>query len=90
MESIRQPAVAGTFYPADPVSLGNTVDQYLEAAGTQPHSHIPKAIIAPHAGYVYSGETAGSVYRQLLGLAVRSSVWSCWALPIESRFAAWP
>ncbi|MGB0693189.1 MAG: AmmeMemoRadiSam system protein B, partial [Pseudomonadales bacterium] len=67
MESIRQPAVAGTFYPADPVSLGNTIDQYLEAAGTQPHSHIPKAIIAPHAGYVYSGETAGSVYRQLLG-----------------------
>ncbi|MEK9869220.1 MAG: AmmeMemoRadiSam system protein B [Gammaproteobacteria bacterium] len=67
MESIRQPAVAGTFYPADPVSLGNTIDQYLEAAGAQPNARVPKAIIAPHAGYVYSGETAGSVYRQLLG-----------------------
>jgi len=67
MASIREPAVAGTFYPADAASLGRTVDQYLDAAESQPASSVPKAIIAPHAGYVYSGETAGTVYRQLLG-----------------------
>lgn len=64
--SIRPPAVAGTFYPADPTALAAAVDRYL-AGGRERLARVdvagaPKAIIAPHAGYVYSGPIAGSAY----------------------------
>ncbi len=63
-EQIRHPAVAGMFYPADPNELGATVDNLLEHA-TPVTSKAPKAIIAPHAGYIYSGPVAASVYQLL-------------------------
>jgi AmmeMemoRadiSam system protein B len=66
MTRIRRPAVAGSFYPADPAQLAAAVDGYV-AAGRARLAHLdggraPKAIIAPHAGYVYSGPIAGSAY----------------------------
>ena len=63
---IRPPAVAGTFYPEDPVALAAMVDRALGAApaGEPP----PKALIVPHAGYVYSGPIAGSGYARLAPL----------------------
>ncbi len=64
MTPIRHPAVAGTFYPADPVQLHRSVQGYLQAAAI-PVGSLPKAIVAPHAGYVYSGPVAASVYRSL-------------------------
>jgi AmmeMemoRadiSam system protein B len=60
----RQPAVAGSFYPANPEQLHLMVDQFLSAAATE--EKVPKAIIAPHAGYIYSGPIAASVYARLL------------------------
>jgi AmmeMemoRadiSam system protein B len=60
----RHPAVAGVFYPADAKQLHQQVDHYLQehpATTVQ----IPKAIIAPHAGYIYSGPVAASAYRRL-------------------------
>lgn len=62
---VRRPAVAGLFYPADPGELASTVDALLERGrtATQP----PKALIAPHAGYVYSGPTAGIALATLIG-----------------------
>jgi AmmeMemoRadiSam system protein B len=60
---IRQPAVAGSFYPGNPAQLQQAVQHYL-AEGRQ-STLIPKAIIAPHAGYIYSGPIAGSAYRSL-------------------------
>jgi AmmeMemoRadiSam system protein B/AmmeMemoRadiSam system protein A len=66
---VRPAAVAGMFYPSNPKELDATVQYYLaEAAKKFPGEpeHAPKAIIAPHAGYVYSGLTASSVYNQLL------------------------
>jgi AmmeMemoRadiSam system protein B len=59
---IRPPAVAGLFYPADPAELSATVDGLLAAAngGT---GCVPHAIVAPHAGYVYSGPVAAAAYR---------------------------
>ncbi|MBC8520175.1 MAG: AmmeMemoRadiSam system protein B [Gammaproteobacteria bacterium] len=60
---IREPAVAGTFYPADPVELSHMVRGFIDAG--QSSTTIPKAIIAPHAGYIYSGPVAGSAYRAL-------------------------
>jgi AmmeMemoRadiSam system protein B len=60
----RHPAVAGVFYPADAKQLQQQVDSYLlENAVTG--EHVPKAIIAPHAGYIYSGPVAASAYRRL-------------------------
>jgi AmmeMemoRadiSam system protein B len=60
METIRQPAVAGTFYPADRQKLQSVIEFFLQQADTT--GPPPKAIIAPHAGYVYSGPVAASVY----------------------------
>lgn len=65
MATIRHAAVAGSFYPADPAHLGAVVDRYLDEAEPQPdflRGRAAKAIIAPHAGYVYSGPIAGSAY----------------------------
>ncbi len=67
MTRIREPAVAGMFYPADAVELREMVDRFLAAA--QPITASPKAIIVPHAGYVYSGAVAASAYRALEGIA---------------------
>jgi len=59
----RQPAVAGSFYPANPSQLHQMLDQYLNDAETG--AKVPKAIIAPHAGYIYSGPIAASAYARL-------------------------
>jgi AmmeMemoRadiSam system protein B len=67
MESIRAPAVAGSFYPADPVELQARLDELLAAATTL--SPPPKAMIVPHAGYIYSGPVAASGYASLIPLA---------------------
>jgi AmmeMemoRadiSam system protein B len=66
MSTIRQPAVAGMFYPANPVELHKIVTDCLASAVSEGES--PKAIIAPHAGYIYSGAVAASAYH-LLGQA---------------------
>ncbi len=59
----RQPAVAGLFYPANPKQLRLMLDDFLRDAETE--AKPPKAIIAPHAGYVYSGPVAASAYARL-------------------------
>ena len=59
----RQPAVAGTFYPANRQQLHQMLDEYLNDAETS--AKVPKAIIAPHAGYIYSGPVAASAYARL-------------------------
>jgi len=60
MVKVREPAVAGVFYPADPNQLTGLIDGFLSEM-TDPAAP-PKAIIAPHAGYTYSGPIAASVY----------------------------
>ncbi len=56
---IREPAVAGTFYPSDPKALEKAVRSYLKKADPQIEA---KAVVSPHAGYMYSGAVAGAVY----------------------------
>ena len=67
---VRPPAVAGRFYPADPAELQRSVETYLsEAQPTGPKAsevRAPKAVIAPHAGYVFSGSVAGSAFAPFL------------------------
>ena len=60
----REPAVAGSFYPAESEVLASSVDRCLEAR-VEPGRPVPKAVIVPHAGYVYSGPVAGSAYAAL-------------------------
>lgn len=63
---VRPPAVAGMFYSRDREELARTVNAMLAAAvPAQPDRALPKAIIAPHAGYIYSGPVAASVYALL-------------------------
>lgn len=61
------PAVAGAFYPASRPALDELVDRFLSEAKTEAVSTraCPKALVVPHAGYVYSGPIAGSAYALL-------------------------
>lgn len=66
MTAIRRPAVAGTWYPASADALARAVDGYLAAASDTRADLDPLvALIAPHAGLVYSGPVAAYAYRQL-------------------------
>lgn len=67
MNKLRQPAVAGMFYPADPGRLQGMVNEFLDTAVLSPTPLNPKAIIAPHAGYIYSGPIAGSAFKPWQG-----------------------
>jgi hypothetical protein len=63
MTTIRAPVVAGTFYPNDPAQLNKQLRGFLgQVSATGP---LPKAIIVPHAGYVFSGSVAASAYARL-------------------------
>ena len=69
MQNIRPAAVAGMFYPAEPGQLAHDVLQLLAQARTntsRPNVLTPKALIVPHAGYIYSGAIAATAYATLL------------------------
>ncbi len=94
---VRPPAVAGRFYPGSPAQLGAAVDALLGEA-PDPRSPAPKGVIAPHAGYVYSGPIAATAYASLraraaqirkvvlLGPAHRVHLQGL-AVPVAERFA---
>src|SRR5215216_7240778 len=66
MGSIRNAAVAGLFYPGEPGALAAELDELLggvEQPG--PRLGFPKALIVPHAGYIYSGPVAARAYDEL-------------------------
>ena len=63
-ERIRRAAVAGSFYPRDPDRLHAIVDELLATARCVPVA-APKAIIAPHAGFIYSGPVAATAFAPL-------------------------
>jgi len=67
MSAVRSPAVAGMFYPADPLQLARDVQGFLDEA--PPQALIPKALIVPRAGYIYSGAVAASAYATLKNIA---------------------
>lgn len=65
MGMVRPAAVAGYFYPANPIELERTVSGLLGAVPASADEPTPKAIIAPHAGYIYSGPVAATAYARL-------------------------
>ncbi len=65
---IRQPAVAGAFYPAEAAILRQSLAQLMQPPASMAGPR-PKALIAPHAGYIYSGRVAGLAYARLAPFA---------------------
>jgi hypothetical protein len=68
-EIIRPPAVAGTFYPVDAQELAGQINAFLK---TVPSRSLPgrvQALIAPHAGYIYSGPVAAHAYKLIEGMS---------------------
>jgi len=68
---VRQPAVAGLFYPAQPDRLGKLLDKLLAEAKPAGIKGL-RALVVPHAGYEFSGPTAAVAYKQLAGLGFRT------------------
>ncbi len=60
--TIREPAVAGRFYPAEPTRLRAMVREFLDEASVPSLGHV-RAVIAPHAGYIFSGPIAGYAFK---------------------------
>ena len=65
MGTVRPAAVAGMFYPADPQELASDVRDFLDKAAVS-DAPVPKALITPHAGYIYSGAVAATAYKRIL------------------------
>jgi len=91
---VREPAVAGRFYPADGVALAAQVDRFM--AGGAPRERA-LGVVVPHAGYVYSGAVAGAVYARVnvpprvvvlgpnhTGRGARAALWpeGAWETPL--------
>jgi AmmeMemoRadiSam system protein B len=67
---VRRPAVAGTFYPSRPDDLRAAITNAFAGVDTTTddpgdHTRVPKALVAPHAGYVYSGAIAATAYARI-------------------------
>jgi AmmeMemoRadiSam system protein B/AmmeMemoRadiSam system protein A len=73
-ETAKDPAVAGTFYPADKKSLQESVEGFLSKAERVPTNGRLLAIISPHAGYIYSGQVASYGYKQIQGSGIKKVI----------------
>lgn len=69
--TVRAPAVAGSFYPGAAGELRSTIDELLGAVTVAPKAPCPKALIVPHAGYIYSGAIAASAFARVAPFADR-------------------
>lgn len=69
MSTVREPAVAGVFYPGEARTLASSVAGLLDGARSARTANLdhgaPKVLIVPHAGYIYSGSTAALAYARL-------------------------
>lgn len=84
-QPVRQPAVAGLFYPADPRALAGQIQTLLAQVPLPEELVPPKALIVPHAGYMYSGSTAAAAFGLLEPL--RESVRRVVLIGPSHRFA---
>jgi len=73
MPTVRRPAVAGMFYPGSPSELRSMIEDLLREA-PPPSGPQPKAVIAPHAGYIYSGPTAAVAFQALAGQPIERAI----------------
>lgn len=66
-ESVREPAAAEAFYPADPEVLSSQIDYFLNQAEDVPLQDELRMLVLPHAGYDYSGQIAASGFKKIIG-----------------------
>lgn len=66
-ETVKEPNVAGSFYPADKGDLSRLIRKFLDGAAVPASAKDPLVLISPHAGYVYSGAVAASGFKALSG-----------------------
>jgi len=71
---IRYPKFAGSFYPEDSQELKDLIEKYLHQATIEKLKIKPKALIVPHAGYIYSGIVAAHGYKTLIGFKYKRIV----------------
>jgi AmmeMemoRadiSam system protein B len=64
---VRKPAQAGRFYPDNPVDLCQMIQDFIDKARVDAEVEHPVGLVAPHAGYTFSGLTAAHAYKQLQG-----------------------
>jgi hypothetical protein len=70
---VREPAVAGLFYPGEERVLAKTVDALLESAPPHRFARL-KGLVCPHAGYRYSGQTAAIGYKTVVGREIQTAI----------------
>jgi len=73
-QGVRKPVVAGAFYDGDKAALAARVDAYLSAVKDLPAIGEVRALVCPHAGYVYSGPTAAYAYKLVQGKPYESVI----------------
>jgi AmmeMemoRadiSam system protein B/AmmeMemoRadiSam system protein A len=71
---VRQPSVAGSFYPDDPGELRTLIERLIEQARGDAHNPPARAVVVPHAGYAFSGSTAAKAFARLPVEGVRRVV----------------
>ncbi len=74
LKGVRKPVIAGTWYPGRPEDLRRMISDFLAKVETGPVPGELKGLIAPHAGYIYSGQVAAYAYKQLEGLSFETVV----------------
>jgi AmmeMemoRadiSam system protein B len=70
LQDVRPSPIAGRWYPADPLRLARSIDDYLERASVPPVNGQLIGVLAPHAGHRYSGPVAGYAFKAVRGLSV--------------------
>ena len=74
MKEIREPILAGTWYPGNPDVLSRDIKRYLENARKEKVGGEILALVSPHAGYMYSGQVAAYAYKLIEGKAFETVV----------------
>ena len=74
MKEVREPALAGTWYPGEPEVLSRDVKRYLENTKKEKMGGEIVALVSPHAGYMYSGQVAAYAYKLVEGMSFDSVI----------------
>jgi len=74
MSDIRNPAAAGYFYPSDPAKLKDEIETLLAISKPEQKFKEVAGLIAPHAGYIYSGRTAAYAFNAIKGKSIKTVV----------------
>ncbi|MFA7407486.1 MAG: AmmeMemoRadiSam system protein B [Anaerolineaceae bacterium] len=81
--TVRPSPIAGTWYPGNAIQLRNSVSAFLDAAVNPPLPGQVVGLVAPHAGYVYSGTVAGHAFKTVQG---RSFDYVCLLAPMHQYY----